>query len=61
MQLTWTANNVQRLAGLSFGKERIVSYLPLSHVAAQIIDLHAAIASGGACYFANPDALRVRY
>ena len=38
--------------------ERIVSYLPLSHIAAQIIDIHASMALGCALYFAQPDALK---
>ena len=36
--------------------ERFVSFLPLSHIAAQIIDLHAPMYLGGATYFAQPDA-----
>lgn len=38
--------------------DRIVSYLPLSHIAAQIIDIHAAINLGCSTYFAQPDALK---
>lgn len=38
--------------------ERIVSYLPLSHIAAQIIDIHAPIHLGCSLYFAQPDALK---
>jgi long-chain-fatty-acid--CoA ligase ACSBG len=35
-----------------------VSYLPLSHIAAQIIDVHAPIHLGCALYFAQADALK---
>ena len=38
--------------------ERVVSYLPLSHVAAQSIDLLGAVTSGTKVYFARPDALQ---
>eukprot|EP00388_Colpodella_angusta_P005123 GDKJ01016081.1.p1 GENE.GDKJ01016081.1~~GDKJ01016081.1.p1 ORF type:complete len:711 (-),score=167.47 GDKJ01016081.1:1258-3390(-) len=39
-------------------EDRIVSYLPLSHIAAQAADLLIAISSGAACFFAQPDALK---
>lgn len=38
------------------GSEVIVSYLPLSHVAAQIVDIYFAIVNGITIYFAQPDA-----
>lgn len=38
--------------------ERILSYLPLSHIAAQIIDIHAPIYLGACTYFAQADALK---
>lgn len=41
------------------GSEVIVSYLPLSHVAAQIVDIYFAIVNGITIYFAQPDALKV--
>jgi len=37
---------------------RVVSYLPLSHVAAQMIDIHYVYFAAGCTYFAQPDALR---
>lgn len=38
--------------------DRIVTYLPLSHIAEQIVSLHAPLSSGAAVYFAEPTALQ---
>ncbi|CAM9669890.1 unnamed protein product [Scytosiphon promiscuus] len=38
--------------------ERNISYLPLSHVAGQLLDLHAPMALGCSVWFAQPDALK---
>lgn len=38
--------------------KRSMSFLPLSHVAAQILDIHLPLAIGSEVYFAGPDALR---
>lgn len=40
-------------------QEHVVSYLPLAHIAAQILDIYATMASGGTTWFALPDALKV--
>ena len=54
---TWTAKVTWEL--LQNGEdERIVSYLPLSHIAAQMIDLIGPIVGGSVVTFAQPDALR---
>lgn len=37
---------------------RVVSYLPLSHIAGFMCDLGHLIVSGGQVYFAKPDALQ---
>ncbi|XP_076135255.1 long-chain-fatty-acid--CoA ligase ACSBG2 isoform X1 [Alosa pseudoharengus] len=59
--LTWTAfatgRNV-RLEDADKSQEVVVSYLPLSHIAAQMIDIWLTIKIGGATYFAQPDALK---
>lgn len=36
----------------------MISYLPLSHVAAQMMDIHAALHCGLTVHFAQPDALK---
>lgn len=41
-------------------QELVVSYLPLSHVAAQILDIWLSITFGGQVFFAQPDALKVK-
>lgn len=45
-------------AKMKFASERAVSYLPLSHIAAQIIDCFALVFSGGTLFYAQPDALK---
>lgn len=39
-------------------KEVVVSYLPLSHIAAQIVDIYACLFCAGCTYFAERDALK---
>lgn len=56
--LTWTAWNTGSAAKLNFGKESVISYLPLSHVAAQIVDIYGSIIFAGSVFFAQPDALK---
>lgn len=38
--------------------DKIVSYLPLSHVAGQLVDMYYPMFVGGCTYFAQPDALK---
>src|SRR6218665_2154939 len=60
LQLIWTA----RMAGVEgkvlYENEEVVSYLPLSHVAAQVLDIFIPMLYAGTVYFAQPNALRVR-
>ena len=46
------------VAKLELFKERVVSFLPLSHIAGQQLDIHSAIGLGSTVYFAQPDALK---
>ncbi|KAG8454727.1 hypothetical protein GDO86_001085 [Hymenochirus boettgeri] len=59
--ITWTAaaaGKTVRLKEATDVQEIVVSYLPLSHIAAQMIDIWLTMKYGGATYFAQPDALK---
>ncbi|XP_023674250.1 long-chain-fatty-acid--CoA ligase ACSBG2-like isoform X2 [Paramormyrops kingsleyae] len=59
--ITWTALIAAETVRLNDGtvsQEEIVSYLPLSHIAAQMIDIWLTMRIGGVAYFAQPDALK---
>ena len=43
---------------LHHGCETVVSYLPLSHVAAQLLDIFVSLALAATVYFADRDALK---
>lgn len=48
-----------RYAKINHRTEEVISYLPLSHVAAQILDIHIPMLYTATVYFAQPDALKV--
>eukprot|EP01111_Echinosteliopsis_oligospora_P009727 TRINITY_DN2900_c0_g1_i3.p1 TRINITY_DN2900_c0_g1~~TRINITY_DN2900_c0_g1_i3.p1 ORF type:complete len:436 (+),score=132.01 TRINITY_DN2900_c0_g1_i3:797-2104(+) len=54
---TWTAANTAKHLGL-LPSDIMISYLPLSHIAAQQSDIYVPLSSGLHVYFAQPDALR---
>jgi long-chain-fatty-acid--CoA ligase ACSBG len=57
--LTWDAYSIgRRLDHIEYGAEIMVSYLPLSHVAAQMIDIFLSLYFGATMYFADKDALK---
>ncbi|XP_043986504.1 long-chain-fatty-acid--CoA ligase ACSBG2 isoform X1 [Gambusia affinis] len=59
--ITWTAYSTclhVQLTDAAEAQEKVVSYLPLSHVAAQMVDIWVTMRAGGLTYFAQPDALK---
>lgn len=56
--ITWTARVLASSFNLTGQNERSVSYLPLSHIAAQMSDIHATMLVGATVSFARPDALK---
>ncbi|XP_034354066.1 long-chain-fatty-acid--CoA ligase ACSBG2 [Arvicanthis niloticus] len=59
--ITWTAGAMAReleMTHVSGKQDSIVSYLPLSHIAAQLMDIWIPIKVGALIFFAQPDALR---
>jgi long-chain-fatty-acid--CoA ligase ACSBG len=56
--IVWTATNICiHYMNLSH-EDRVVSYLPLSHIAAQLIDIYCMGVLGACTYFCQPDALK---
>lgn len=61
-QITWTAHYGSQAGDIQpaeVQQEVVVSYLPLSHIAAQIYDLWTGIQWGAQVCFAETDALKV--
>ncbi|XP_077571558.1 long-chain-fatty-acid--CoA ligase ACSBG2-like [Stigmatopora nigra] len=56
--VTWTVQRAGEAVGLRYGEEAVISYLPLSHVAAQLNDMYITMRFGAITYFAQPDALK---
>jgi long-chain-fatty-acid--CoA ligase ACSBG len=56
--ITWTAGDLMQHYMDLGCDDRVVSFLPLSHIAAQICDIYFPLLTGGATYFARPDALK---
>lgn len=57
--VTWGSNAVANiLTNMVMGGENLISYLPLSHIAAQMIDIFIAINYAATVYFADKDALK---
>lgn len=56
--VTWTAAAITKLFEFNFGSEVLTSYLPLSHIAAQLNDIVIPVTMASAVYFAQPDALK---
>ncbi|XP_061528355.1 long-chain-fatty-acid--CoA ligase ACSBG2-like [Phycodurus eques] len=56
--VTWTAQRAGDMVGLRYAEETVISYLPLSHVAAQLNDMYLTMRFAATTYFAEPDALK---
>lgn len=56
--ITWSALSASIHFSMTPVHEVVVSYLPLSHVAAQLADIYMSLINAGTTYFANPDALK---
>ncbi|KAL2092811.1 hypothetical protein ACEWY4_012609 [Coilia grayii] len=56
--ITWISNAVGTMTNLKMGEEELVSYLPLSHVAAQVNDMWISMRFAATTSFAQPDALK---
>ena len=61
LQYTFTGHMLAKQTQFEFGREIIVSYLPLSHSAAQFYDLMCGLVNGMSVFFARPDALKVSW
>lgn len=56
--VTWTTRNMCTFYGNFNHEDRVISFLPLSHIAAQIVDIHIGLTTGCCTYFCQPDALK---
>jgi len=58
--MTWTVRTIleRTRKGTMDTNDAMISYLPLSHVAAQVLDMYVPLMSGCQVYFAQPDALK---
>ncbi|KAM9393197.1 long-chain-fatty-acid--CoA ligase ACSBG2-like isoform 1-T1 [Pholidichthys leucotaenia] len=56
--ITWTAHIAHSMLKVNCAEEVLVSYLPLSHVAAQMFDMWLCMSFAGTTFFAEPDALK---
>lgn len=56
--LTWTCISAKEAFQIGFGNDDIISYLPLSHIVAQLVDIWLVSSRGGTVHFADKDALK---
>ncbi|XP_018576089.1 long-chain-fatty-acid--CoA ligase ACSBG2 [Anoplophora glabripennis] len=55
---TWDALAISERLTIERGNEILISYLPLSHVAAQVVDIYITMTVGASVYFADKHALK---
>jgi long-chain-fatty-acid--CoA ligase ACSBG len=56
--ITWTAQAQLSTMDKLSNDDHMICYLPLSHIAAQMLDMHCPMMTGMQIWFAQPDALR---
>jgi len=56
--VTWTAGTVLKESFALTDDDRLVSYLPLSHIAAQMLDVHGPMVAGAQVYFSTISAFK---
>ncbi|XP_026319506.1 long-chain-fatty-acid--CoA ligase ACSBG2 isoform X2 [Hyposmocoma kahamanoa] len=57
--LTWDAFVIgEQVGDVKPTVDKIITFLPLSHVAAQVVDIYTTLSNAVAVYFAKPDALK---
>lgn len=56
--LTFVSRTGVKFEAMQPAQEIVISYLPLSHIAAQIVDIFAVLSCAGTIYFAEKDALK---
>jgi len=56
--LTWTCISAVQSFNLGFGQDDVITYLPLSHIVAQLVDIWLVSSRGGTIHFADKDALK---
>lgn len=56
--LMWMCHRIMEQSTFRIGMEHIISYLPLSHIATQLLDIFTMLSCAGTCWFAQPDAFK---
>lgn len=56
--ILFDAQSLKELLKIAKTEESVVSYLPLSHIAAQVVDMFLMMASAGTVFFADKNALK---
>ena len=56
--IVWTAEVLSDVLEMEYGKEHLISYLPLNHIAGQMLDIWIAILNLSTVHFADKGALK---